>query len=240
MKAVDLVGQRFGRLIVIERVDNYVTPKGKKGSNWLCQCDCGNVIEVLGVNLRHGRTKSCGCLRSDKQTEKCYKHGLSETRIYNIWSKMKARCNCPTEQRYYSYGGHGIKIFEEWNNDFMSFYNWAINNGYSDDLTIDRINVDGDYEPSNCRWVNMKVQQNNRRNNVYLEYNGEIHTAAEWSKITNIKADTITSRLRKGWTIERTLTQPVRLSDAQKAEYKRKRELKRIRQECVQESDTNI
>ena len=238
-KPLNLEGQRFGRLIVIKRVKNEVLSNGRKGSYWLCQCDCGNTKVVRGTHLTDGNTQSCGCLQRETLLKCRTVHGQFGTRIYGIWANMKNRCNLPTEPNYKNYGGRGISVCEEWNQNFAAFYDWAIQNGYTDELTIDRIDVNGNYEPSNCRWVNMRVQQNNRRNNTHLEFNGDVHTIAEWSRIVNINVETIISRLSRGWTIERALTQPVQLSDAQKAEYERKRGLKRIRKECLT-NDSNI
>lgn len=223
MKALDLVGQRFGRLVVIKRVDGYTTPNGKKRSKWLCQCDCGNTKEVLGSSLKNGHTKSCGCIHDEKTAERCYKHGLRQSRIYYIWCDMKSRCNCPTKLRYYNYGGRGIKVCEEWNNDFMSFYNWAINNGYSDDLTIDRIDVNGHYEPHNCRWADNKVQSNNKRNNRYLTLGNETHTMAEWAEITGISNSVILYRIKSGWSLEQTLMTPTPSTNMEKIKNMQKR-----------------
>lgn len=136
-----------------------------------------------------------------------YKHGMRHTRIYIIWRAMRQRCNNPHTINYKNYGGKGVRVCDEWNNDFMSFYNWSVENGYNDTLTIDRINASGNYEPSNCRWITQKEQQNNRTNNHRILFNGELHTMAEWSDITGIKKATIGARLKKGWSVERALTE---------------------------------
>jgi Fic family protein len=122
---------------------------------------------------------------------------------------MKSRCNDPTNAYYNRYGGRGIKVCDEWYKDFMKFYNWSIANGYSDKLSIDRINNDKGYCPDNCRWTTAKIQANNTSQNKRVEYNGETHTIAEWSDIVGIKQNTITYRLKRGWSVERTLTERV-------------------------------
>ena len=208
-KFQDLTGQRFGRLTVIEYYG-----KAKDGhSIWVCKCDCGNTKNINARSLKTKNTISCGCfhteIRKNKKGYKCnfYKHGKTNTRLYNIWHSMKSRCCNIKDKNYKYYGGRDIKICNEWLKDFMNFYNWAMENGYKDNLTIDRINNNGNYEPNNCRWVNIKIQSNNRRNNHYITYNGQTHTISEWSNITNIKADTIAKRLNTyNWTIEKTLT----------------------------------
>lgn len=135
------------------------------------------------------------------------KHGMRHTRIYNIWRGMRQRCSNPRCVNYKNYGGRGIKVCQEWE-DFQAFNKWAVGHGYSEELTIDRINVNGDYEPSNCCWITQKGQQNNRTNNRVLEVNGTSHTLAEWSDITGISISTIWARLKCGWPMERAITEP--------------------------------
>lgn len=135
-----------------------------------------------------------------------YKHGMRYTRIYGIWKAMKQRCFDSNCRNFSKYGGKGITVCHEWKESFQTFYEWAISNGYSDCLTIDRIDVNGNYEPSNCRWATQKKQQNNRSNNRILEFNGVCHTLAEWAEITGISKGTIWARLKCGWTTEKALT----------------------------------
>lgn len=148
---------------------------------------------------------SCGC---KKATVPPYKtHGKSKTRLHSIWRGMKQRCNNPNREAYKDYGGRGIAICDEWKDNFEAFYEWAMANGYSDDLEIDRRDNDGDYEPSNCQWVTRGIQANNRRTSAKLTLNGETHTIAEWTRITGLSKATIEGRLKRGWTIERTLAE---------------------------------
>lgn len=203
----DLTGQRFGRLTVIERAKN-----GKPGIvNWLCKCDCGNYKEVNAYSLHAGLTQSCGCYRNERTSVSNSTHGMSKTRIYGIWASMKARCYKPSTDGYENYGGRGIAICDEWLNNPEAFIEWALTHGYKDDLSIDRIDCNGNYEPSNCRWVNWYEQGANKRNNVLVTYKGETHIIAEWSRKTGIKASTINARIfLYGWSVEDALTKPIR------------------------------
>lgn len=138
----------------------------------------------------------------------CSTHGMTGTRIHNEWRAMKRRCYTKSHIEYKRYGGRGISVCDEWRDNFMSFYDWAMTNGYRDDLTLDRIDVNGNYEPSNCRWVTQKEQQNNRRNNHYIEYNGEKLTAKQFSEKYNLNYSTLITRLHRNWSIERILNTP--------------------------------
>lgn len=155
----DLTGQKFGRLTVLKRADN-----GKnKQSYWLCLCDCGNKKIVRRDSLISNKTISCGCLQKENSKKANTKHGFYNTRIYDIYLGMIARCNNQNRRNYKYYGGRDIQVCKEWLDNFMNFYTWAIKNGYTDNLTIDRINFNNNYEPSNCRWVSWEVQYKNKR-----------------------------------------------------------------------------
>ena len=212
---INLVGMRFGMLEVLHREDDYVKPSGRKILMWKCRCDCGNMVTVSGECLRHGNTKSCGCQRRNKFRT----HGKSNTRLYEIWTDMKQRCLNSNQKTYKYYGGRGITICQEWINDFMSFYDWSLENGYQDKLTIDRIDVNGGYEPNNCRWVTRETQLRNTRRNHFVEINGESHTIAEWARIYEINPQTINSRVRKGISEQDAILIPVKRKRGIKREY---------------------
>jgi len=176
---IDLTGERFGRLLVIS-----LDHKDKYSSKyWLCRCDCGNEKVIRGGSLKRGLTRSCGCLLRETARENTpkhsTKHGLRKARVWSIWMSIKRRCRNPKSTGYYKYGARGINVCDEWYDNFVNFYEWAINNGYKDDLTIDRKDNDGNYEPSNCRWVNNYIQANNKRNNIWYPYRGELKTLGQ-------------------------------------------------------------
>lgn len=199
-KMRDLTGLRFGRLLVIRRAENDIAGR----TMWLCKCDCGNEKIVYGSHLKNG-VKSCGCYRKEKTTT----HGGKGTRVHRIWENMKARCYNHNNTAYRRYGGRGIAICAEWKT-FDKFRDWAMSSGYSDELTIDRIDPDGNYCPENCRWVTNKVQQNNLTTNHMLQYNGLNLSIAQWAEKCGIPYTTLLGRISRGWSVEKALTTPVK------------------------------
>lgn len=204
-KFIDLLGKRFGKLKVI----GYIQPKAGKRGRWDCICDCGNRKSFVTHHLTEMGVSSCGCLLSEKTIERNTTHGESSSRLYNTWRKMKDRCINPNQTYFEHYGGRGIKVCEEWLNSFESFRDWAFKNGYNDELTIDRIDNNGNYEPSNCRWITMKEQANNTRKNLHFTYEGETHTLPEWAKIKGISYNKLYQRIHtSNWSFERAINTP--------------------------------
>lgn len=210
--STDITGQKFGMLTVIER--NGIITSGIKSittqSRWLCKCECGKETTVGRNNLKSGTTKSCGCLQYTSEKKKIAArenlkkardiwttHGLSTTRLYGIWKSMLNRCNNSRIKVYKDYGGRGITVCKEWY-ELEHFNGWALKNGYDDNLEIDRINNNGNYEPSNCRWATRKEQTNNKRDNIRVKINEEEHTLSQWAEITNIVINTLQYRYHRG------------------------------------------
>lgn len=212
-KMIDLIGQKFGRLIVIAKAPN----KSSDGRiMWICQCECGNPNNkiVRGTDLKSGKTKSCGCLATETKSANGKKniiHGETRSRLWSIWEGMKSRCNYAHNIEYHNYGGRGITYCPEWN-EYINFRDWALNNGYQDNLTLERIDCNGNYCPDNCTWATMKEQQNNKRNTIRFGVNGEEHSVSEWADITGIAAPTLTWRLQHGWS-EDEMFMPVSLNN---------------------------
>lgn len=205
MKRRDLTGTRYGKLLVVSMADN----KGRF-TQWNCLCDCGNATVVATAHLTNGHTKSCGCLRSETASINFSTHRKSNTRLYRMWRNIKTRCENSKCNHYHLYGGRGIHICDEWRNDFSAFEEWALNHGYQDNLSIDRIDVNGSYTPDNCRFVTMKEQENNKRANHYIYYNGERKTLAELSDEFGIPYDTLLARINsRNWPVERALSAPI-------------------------------
>ena len=168
MKLIDLTGQKFHRLTVLRRSENN-TSQGKP--KWICRCDCGNIVEVGGYELKSGNTKSCGCWNRESTHDRFYKHGMKKSRLYYVWNSMKDRCYNPNNKRYKDYGGRGIRVCDEWLHDFVAFRDWAFKTGYDENApfrqcTLDRANNDEGYFPFNCVWSTIAQQNRNKRNIV--------------------------------------------------------------------------
>jgi hypothetical protein len=203
----DLTGLHFGEWTV----ENYA---GK--GMWNCICSCGTRKKVKGWTLKNGVSHSCGCLTAISATKRKI-HGKTKTRLWVVWCGIKQRCFDVNHRSYKHYGERGITLCDEWL-DFQNFYDWAIANGYDEnapkgDCTIDRINVNGNYEPSNCRWANTKVQAYNKTNTKYYDYKGDNYTLSELSLICGIKSRTIYNRLLFGWSVEKAVETPVKQSN---------------------------
>lgn len=197
-KVENIIGRRFGRLLVVENLN--VNSHGSKLHR--CICDCGNIKDVPISYLKSKHTTSCGCLVRELHTT----HNLSQSRLYGIHQNMLDRCFRKNELAYRDYGGRGITVCEEWKNDFMSFYNWSMENGYSDELTIDRIDNNGNYEPSNCRWATKAQQARNTRKNVYFTYNGITKTISEWARDFGIPLTTFRRRIKQNRPLEEIIS----------------------------------
>lgn len=205
-KIRDLAGEEFGKWKVI----SYAYTKQGKSQGipyWNCICDCGKEQIVSGKMLKGGQSKSCGCSRKENVEigERTKTHGMTKTRLYKIWAKMKYRCYNANYHEYKYYGGKGIVVCDEWKDSFENFKEWAFKNGYTEKLTIDRIDHEGDYTPNNCKWATVNEQANNKSNNVYLTHNGKRLTLAQWAKELNLPYSTLANRRRKGKSIEEIL-----------------------------------
>jgi len=188
-KIINLLGQKFGMVTAIE-----IMGKNKSGNyTWKCICDCGGTKIFSSDYLRSGHTPSCGCKKES--------HGLRKHPLYRIWAGIKTRCYNPKVRSFKDYGGRGILMCPKWKDSFTSFYNDTIS-GYKVGLQIERIDNDKGYSPKNCKWGTPKQQANNKRTNVVLTYMGKTQTAPEWAEEIGVKATTITSRNRKGWSAE--------------------------------------
>ena len=199
--AQNLVGQKYGRLTVIERIGS------KTGKTyWHCVCDCGGTKNATAGDMRFGRTLSCGCLRKESLSKISKTHGMTKSRIYQCWSDMMTRCRNSKDKHYKWYGARGIMICEKWLS-FDGFYE-DMQDGYADDLTLDRIDVDGNYEKSNCKWSTVQEQCDNRRSNHYITYQGITDTLTNTCKRCNVSRSLVTDRLKTGWDVKSAIERP--------------------------------
>ena len=196
MKKLDLIGRRFAKLVVLKEHPE----RGNGHVQWECICDCGTKSIVQGVHLVSGHTQTCGCSRMKHLQTVNVTHGMSKTGLYHIWSSMKSRCYYKKNVSFYRYGRRGISVCREWEK-FENFYEWAINNGYKPGLSIDRIDNNGNYEPSNCKWSTIIEQANNMSSNKKMEHNGKTKTIAEWCRVYGMKRDFAYRRAKKGLTM---------------------------------------
>ena len=206
MKGRDIKGERFKHLIAIEELPER-TKDGK--IVYLCKCDCGNNRKVKATELRNGKVTSCGCVHGNKRYNNFSMENPDDKRLYRIWKDMLRRCEDQRREDYTRYGARGVKVCIEWQ-DFNKFLEWSRNNGYSNGLSIDRVDTDGNYEPSNCRWTDNKTQANNKRNNHILTYLGKTQSMAAWASEMDISYSALRARLRRGWSTEKALTMPIR------------------------------
>lgn len=218
MKAIDYTNKRFSRLLVLERVNN--TKQGR--AVWKCLCDCGNITYVRSNNLQSGAVKSCGCLRHETPLNKT--HGMSKSRLYQEWASIKSRCLYKSAKNDTNYGGRGISMCKEWANSFIAFKEWAEKNGYNDNLTIERINVNGDYCPKNCTWIPRAEQAKNTRSCLRITYNGKTKILSEWCKELGLDYKRTNNRIKKlGWTPQKSFETPVNKNKRNMASRKNQR-----------------
>ncbi len=195
---IDYSGIKYNKISII---DYYGKKPTANRHFWNAECDCGEKMIITATNIRKKKSKSC--MHCSKPTKT---HGKTNTRLFYIWQSMKDRCYNKNNQDYYNYGQKNIRVCDDWNNDFMNFYNWSMRNGYNKKLTIDRINNDKGYQPNNCRWATNIEQANNKKNNIIIEYKGVRDTLPNWARKTGIKPGTLQYRYYNNWDVERMLT----------------------------------
>lgn len=207
----DYTGQKFGRLKIIERSEKY-----RNGYTYYkCKCDCGNETILYSGAFVSGKTTSCGCYNREINKKRMTTHGLRKTQIYKTWAGIKDRTSPNNHNHNNNYKKLGISMCKEWHDDFMAFYNWAINNGYREEklpngrnkYEIDRIDTYGNYEPSNCRWITQKEQMNNQTTNKKTTYKGKTQTLAQWCEELKLNYGLVNQRLWSGWDVERAFTE---------------------------------
>ena len=198
-------GDKFSKWTIIEEIAPKII-SNKPRRMFRCKCECGNIGEVQLVCLRNGHSTSCGCEQKKKASAANTKHGLEKHPLYSTWKNMKRRCNNPNASEYENYGGKGICVCEDWSSNFQSFYDWSIDNGWSKELTIDRIDTNGNYCPENCRWASIEIQMNNTTRNHYIEYEGNTYTLSTLAKHLNIPYNIVRYRLSNcKWNVEQLI-----------------------------------
>ncbi len=206
MKLINLVGKKFGRLLVIGKAEPL-----NGHTRWHCKCDCGNECIVQGSSLKSGNTQSCGCYKVENAKKLYSTVRQNDKHLYAVWNGMKQRCLNKNNKSYSNYGGRGIKVDEKWINSYEVFYNWATSAGYKKGMEIDRIDNNGNYCESNCRFVSKEVQANNKRNVKVYTINGVTKTLPQWCREYNQNYYLVRQRVYKlGWTIENALLLPTR------------------------------
>jgi len=208
-KEIDITGKQYGYLTAIKKVDSRIDGTQKR-SFWLFKCKCGKEKEICKFPVMAGKVVSCGCHQDEIRGQSNKKHNMSESRLYACWLDMKHRCYLKTRSKYKNYGGRGISVCDEWTdkeNGSSNFINWALNNGYKDNLTLDRIDVNGNYCPENCRWVTWFEQARNKTTTRYITINGETKCLADWIRYYETNDSTFHFNKRKGLSDEEALTQ---------------------------------
>lgn len=211
---IDLTGQRFGRLTVTGRAPDHFTKSGTRITMWRCACDCGECKDIAANALRKGATKSCGCYStevkrartSERNRKMATQNGSSREKLFHVWNAIRHRCYFVTDDYYHLYGGRGIAMCDEWKESYFVFKEWALSNGYKDGLTIDRIDVNGNYDPSNCRWATLKEQANNRRSNRRFTAFGRTLNIQQWAELLEVPYNKLRYRLvEKGLSVQGAL-----------------------------------
>lgn len=199
-RPIDLTGKRFGRLTVEYRDTN---PR-----RWICTCDCGKTVSVRADHLKDGHVRSCGCLSSESSKARMETHGMSKMKIYKVWTGMKQRCFNPKASEYERYGGRGIAVCDEWKDDFQNFYEWAIKSGYSEGLSIDRINNNKGYSPDNCQWATNYQQSRNTSRTKIIKIGGKKVALKDFCNMVGAPYNMVVRRLLRGWELYDAITVP--------------------------------
>lgn len=212
-RLIDLTGKKFGRLTVVKRAEN-----NAYGPMWICVCDCGKTTIKSGCCLRNGHTTSCGCYAKEVASKVHTKHGGTNEYLFRRWQIMKYRCTEQNKEHKRNYYDKGITVCDDWINDYSAFKEWAVNHGFSPELTLDRIDFNKGYSPENCRWIPEKEQHRNTSKNKIIEYEGEKMPLVILSEKTGIREDLLRDRLRRGWTVERAVNTPLEINGRTKHE----------------------